>query len=126
MQLQAPTTGKGNTDGIVLVYSKQLSVSDAIIASYNASKESQMFSTAKYLRATVLSTFESLGTTTWPPTATELENSWTNEIPQKLAKFLTIVLSGKELTTNEDTTRLTHSIGEDICRAVTNVSLNLT
>ena len=126
MQLQAPTTGKGNTDGIVLVYSKQLSVSDAIIASYNASKESQMISTAKYLRETVLSTFESLGTTTWPPTATELENSWTNEIPQKLAKFLTIVLSVKELTTNEDTKRLTHSIGEDICRAVTNVSLNLT
>ncbi len=56
------------------------------------------------------------------PTADELDKRAKEEVPEELKRFLNLVLSGSgpEVEKTERMYRLVYSIGEDLCRAVSN------
>ncbi|XP_033936002.1 LOW QUALITY PROTEIN: uncharacterized protein [Pseudochaenichthys georgianus] len=55
----------------------------------------------------------------WPPTADDMELPPENLLPTDLVRFLSVVMAGKEdMETNEKMKRLVFSIGQDLCRAV--------
>ncbi len=56
----------------------------------------------------------------WPSTADELHKQADTMLPEELDRFLTLVLSGAGVPKCEKTHRLVLSIGQDLCRAVTN------
>ncbi|KAI4813039.1 hypothetical protein KUCAC02_024393 [Chaenocephalus aceratus] len=55
----------------------------------------------------------------WPPTADDMELTPENLLPTDLVRFLSMVMAGKEdMETNEKMKRLVFSIGQELCRAV--------
>ena len=56
----------------------------------------------------------------WLPTANDLDLNLNEQPPKELIKFIHIVLGGTESEIKcEKTERLVYSIGQDLCRAVT-------
>lgn len=75
------------------------------------------------LRNTTITDFEESEDLRWLPTAKSLDT--TNSIlPDELKKVLKLVVSGKVEDTSVQVNRVVNSIGQDICRAVTYITLH--
>ena len=105
-----------------LVYSANISLADAIACAYRLGTADRLKDTGLYLRQVIQKAFEESSDLSWPPTADELDMRAKIELPEELKEFLNIVLSGsgQEVEKCERTRRLVYSIGQDLCRAVTN------
>ena len=68
----------------------------------------------------VLETFKSSEDIPWPITAKDIELDGDKILPSDLSRFLHVIITGKDsIEKSEKTTRLISSIGQDLCRAVT-------
>ena len=105
-----------------LVYSSSITLADAISCSYQLGAADQVKDTALYLRQLIQKAFKESADLPWPPTADEVGNRATEELPDELKVFLNLVMSGcdAQVENCERTHRLVYSIGQDICRGVTN------
>jgi hypothetical protein len=102
-----------------LVYSLDMKLETAVLNSFVLGARDTLSETAKLLRQSVMDAFENAGELKWPPTADQLDNL--DEIlPTPLTSFLQYVISGNVNQTSTQTNRIVKSIGQDICRAVTN------
>ena len=71
------------------------------------------------LRETIISAFENSNDLRWPPTADQIDDV-NDVIPSSMSYFLKYIFSGKVNDTSTQVNRLVSSIGQDICRVVTN------
>ena len=75
---------------------------------------------ALLLRSSIIRSFREMDNLPWPPTANDLDLNLNEQLPKELIKFIYIVLDGTESEIKcEKTERLVYSIGQDLCRAVT-------
>ena len=107
---------------ICLLSSAHITVNEAIVSSYLAGTRDALKDAAITLRTMIKKAFDEFTLIKWPPTADELGALTQDQLPEELLKFFNVVLSGKDPKSEkcEKTRRLIHSIGQDICRAVTN------
>ena len=104
-----------------LIYSSDISLDDAISHAYRSGTRDPIRDKALSLRDVILKAFAAFPELPWPPTADELDKRAREELPEKLQRFLTLVIADCDLETScEKTNRLVYSIGQDLCRAVTN------
>ena len=104
-----------------LVYSSELSTSNAVAASYLAASKDKLSDTAVYLRGVILEAYKKSKEMPWPPTIEDIQRISNENIPEELSRFLHLVVSFNE-PENEHclrTKRLVFSMGQDVCRAVT-------
>ena len=104
--------------GTYLIYSSSLDISFAIESAYRLGTADTITDVALSLRNTVKETFSSKGPMDWPPSQEYLQNN--NTIPDDLATFLSILLTGMDDNLSDRDTRHLLSVGQDICRMVTN------
>ena len=71
------------------------------------------------MRNTILDAFRNSKKLPWPSSADVLANL-SDSVPKDLETFLLHVLGGKKCKPSVKQQRLVSSIGQDICRAVTN------
>ena len=104
-----------------LVYSSKLSLDKAISSVYKLASNNKLKETALHLRESIQKAFKNSTDLPWPPTSDDIENRIDEIIPEELNRFLKLVISSSESTLEVDKNqRLVSSIGQDICRAVTN------
>jgi hypothetical protein len=103
----------------LLVYSSQIDVGTAVKCSYELGTMDMMGEAARFLRKTIIESFNKGNALPWPPTAHQLV-AMGDVTPSHLKTFLSIMISGKECTDSGKINRLVYSIGQDICRAATN------
>lgn len=103
-----------------LVYSSNITVSDALERAYTLGSTDKQQNVAFQLRQIILDAFSESKDLPWPPTADDLEPTTENLLPPDLFKFLSMIMTGKENmeTENEKLKLLVSSIGQDLCRAV--------
>ena len=71
------------------------------------------------VRGLILRAFKESKDLPWPPTANDMELNAESLLPPDLVRFLSLVMAGKEDTDmSEKTKRLVFSIGQDMCRVV--------
>ncbi|KAI4827603.1 hypothetical protein KUCAC02_030988 [Chaenocephalus aceratus] len=110
-----------NADAISfwLVYSLKITVSKAVARAYTLGTTDKYKNVALLLRQNILQAFRESKDLKWPPTADDMELTPENLLPTELVRFLSMVMAGKEdMETNEKMKRLVFSIGQDLCRAV--------
>ena len=101
-----------------LIYCTSIDVQKAITNSYNLGSKDVLDVAAQRLRSAILASFRNVELMKWPPT---IENLTVKSVlPFDLTSFLTKCISGKDDRASERVHRLVNSLGQDICRAVTN------
>ena len=90
----------------------------ALSNAYEIGRKDKLKEVAQDLRDSIFKGFKNSGKLPWPPSDDFLRK--TNVLPSKLQSFLCHLLPCKERQPSERTKRLRESIGQDICRAVTN------
>ena len=117
-----PLNGINDYFSFWVVYSVSLTKSDAIACAYWLGKVDHVRETALCLREIIQKAYKDSADLPWPPTADELDQRSRDELPTELKRFLNFVLSGYDsgVQMTERINRLVYSIGEDLCRAVTN------
>ena len=96
-------------------------ISEAISSAYKLASKDKLKDTATHLRDIILSAFKKSTDLPWPPTSEEIDRLAGQSLPEELGRFMNLVIAARESTTEDDKTqRLVFSIGQDICRAVTN------
>ena len=110
--------GKFQTD---LLYSTETNLGTAIKNGYMLGSADHVRDVGLFLRNAISNAFEKANELPWPPTATFLEGM-DDPLPPDLRSFLQVVISGNStsVSISEKVERLVNSIGQDICRAVTN------
>ena len=105
-----------------LIYSKTITINDAIAIAFRLGSRNKHEDVALYLRSIIQRAFNESKMQPWPPSADDLQNSSEDGICAELAQFLSLVISGDEESGKKcvKTMRIVQSIGQDICRAVTN------
>ena len=105
-----------------LVYCTTITLDDAIASAYKLGTVDFVKHSALCLRQSIEKAFHEMPDLPWPPTADELNARSENEVPETLKEFLHFVISGSDSSSEqcEKTQRLIYSIGQDLCRAVTN------
>lgn len=106
-----------------IVYSLKMDIGEAIKSSYQLGQKDNVTEVAELIRTEILKKFQETGEMTWPLTVNDLNLSST-VIPNVLEHFLTRVITGGKPASRR-TIRLVSSVGQDICRAVTNGSWKL-
>ena len=103
-----------------LVYSSKLSTSNAVAASYLSASKDKLSEAAVYLRNVILEAFKKSKEMPWPPTAEDIQRISEEHLPDELSRFLNLVVSGVERENDQcqRTKRVVFSIGQDVCRAV--------
>ena len=102
-----------------LVYSSSISVDEAVTAAYQLASKDAIKDVALLLRGIIQRAFKESEDLSWPPSMSSLEV--TDEvIPAALKRFLSLVISAVPTAASDRTERVIFSIGQDICRAVTN------
>jgi len=101
-----------------LVYNARITVADAVACAYNLASVDKMKDIAVLLRGVIRRAFGKTQALPWPPTPDELDIS-SADLPQELVTFLTFVIAGKPEVSSDKTQRLVLSIGQDLCRSVT-------
>ena len=101
-----------------LVYNARITVADAVACAYNLASVDKMKDIAVLLRGVIRRAFGKTQAPPWPPTPDELDIS-SADLPQELVTFLTFVIAGKPEVSSDKTQRLVLSIGQDLCRSVT-------
>lgn len=102
-----------------LIYSSSMKLEKAVQSAFILGSRDTLSDVAEKLRNVILNAFENSGALRWPPTAEHIDKS-DGILPQELSNFLKLIFSGKVKYTSTQTNRLVSSIGQDICRAVTN------
>ena len=110
---------KDSTWPFYLVYSSSISVDDAVKESYLLASKDSIRDVALLLRVMIQKAFSESKELPWPPPASTLEVT-DDVIPSPMKRFLSLVISGIPTVTSDRTERIIFSIGQDICRAVTN------
>ena len=106
--------------GTSLVYSTAVDKSEAVRYAYILGTTDKTRDVAISLRASVLTRFKEAEQLRWPPTARYLEDL-EDMTPPDLHRFLKMLLRGpQEDEPSAKVSRLISSIGQDVCRAVTN------
>ena len=103
-----------------LVVDCETDIESAVKFAFELGNADTITDTALAIRKDVLDAFEDDEEFSWPPTVHSI-TSQSKSLPPNLSKFLSILFSGKKstgITPKEE--RLISSIGQDICRAVTN------
>jgi len=101
-----------------LVYSSNITVSNALARAYTLGSTDKYQNVALLLRQNILQAFKESKDQPWPPTADDMELTPENILPPDLVRFLSTVMAGKEDMETEKMKRLVFSIGQDLCRAV--------
>ena len=96
-----------------------MKVETAIKNAFQLGSKNVLTECAANLRETIISAFENSGDLRWPPLADQIDDV-ADVIPPTLSNFLKYVFSGKVKDTSTHVNRLVCSVGQDICRAVTN------
>ena len=99
-----------------------MTVNDAFVSSYLAGTRDILKDAAITLRTMIMKASDEYTLSKWSPTAEELGDLNQDQLPEELLKFLNMVLLGQDPKSQkcEKTRRLIYSIGQDICRAITN------
>ncbi len=102
-----------------LIHSSKLTVSDALANAYSLGSIDRFEDAAFHIRQEILMAFRESDNVPWPPTVDDLELSFDKVLPPALIRFLCLVIAGKEdFEISEKVKRLVHSLGQDLCRAV--------
>ena len=110
---------KGDAISFWLVYNSKTTVSNALARAYTLGSADKYQDVALLLRHDILQAFSLSKGLPWPPTADDMELSSEKLLPPYLVRFLSIVMVGKDdLEMSEKMKRLVFSIGQDLCRAV--------
>ena len=104
-----------------LVHSASITVSGAVSHAYRLTACDHIQDVALNLRCEIIQAFKSSTPLPWPPTYEDIDVSMDKLLPKELMHFLNILLTGKPEIgqTSEKSKRLMVSIGQDICRVVT-------
>ena len=86
-------------------------------------KMNKVTQVAKNLRDSVFNAFDNREPDAWPPDFKSLKCG--DVVPADIVSFLSILISGKEAPVSTKNKRLIDSLGQDICRAVTNAEWKL-
>ncbi|KAL5015504.1 hypothetical protein ScPMuIL_009774 [Solemya velum] len=105
-----------------LVYSSSMMLEKAVQSAFMLGSRDTLSDVAETLRNVILNVFENSSALRWPPTAEHIGKT-DDILPTELCNFLKYIFSGKVKYTSTQTNRLVSSIGQDICRAVTNEQL---
>lgn len=103
----------------LLVYNAKMKVETAVMNAFQLGSRDLLKESAAFLRETIKSAFENSKDLSWPPLADQIDDS-NDVIPSSLSYFLKYIFSGKVKDTSIQVNRLVSSIGQDICRVVTN------
>ena len=101
-----------------LVYSTSITVTDAVALSNKLASMDKTEDVALLLRSLIRRAFNDTKPIPWPPTAEDM-NIKSNDLPEELIKFLNVILGGTPQVSCTKTNRISLSIGQDICRSVT-------
>ena len=101
----------------LLVYNAKMKVETAIQSAFQLGSKNVLTKAASVLRETIIS--ENSNDLRWPPTADQIDDV-NDVISSSLSYFLKYIFSGKVKDTSTQVNRLVSSIGQDICRVVTN------
>ena len=103
-----------------IIFSANLPVEKAVVASHLLATKDHLYDTATYLRESILTAFRKLKEIAWPPTLEDVKQIASEPLPEELECFLCLVFNGNEpeVVQDEKTKRFVYSIGPDICRAV--------
>ena len=96
-----------------------MSVDEPVKESYLLASKDSIRDVALLLRGMIQKAFSESKELPWPPPASTLEVT-DDVIPSPMKRFLSLVISGIPTVTSDRTERIIFSIGQDICRAVTN------
>ena len=105
---------------LTLVYSSDIDVSTLIQSTYDLRGLDHIKDAALTLQRGIISSYTESAPIPWPPTAEQLEAGSEDVLPECLVKFLKTLLISKDDEASTRTHRLLLSIGQDLCRAVTN------
>ena len=108
-----------NSQPFFLLYNTKITVGDAISEAYSLATTDSIREVALLLRGIIMKSFRESKELSWPPSANELEIT-SEVIPNQLRKFLSIAMDKQIISTSDHANRLILSVGQDICRAVTN------
>jgi hypothetical protein len=105
-----------------LVYSAAITVADAVPLAYKLASADTVQDVALLLRGTIKQAHKTTTALPWPPTVDDMQIKTDVLLPEYLVRFLNLLLAGTPdvAETNEKSRRLVLSIGQDLCRAVTN------
>ena len=109
---------------LYLVYSVRITVADAVACAYNLASVDNIKDIVLLIRGVIRRAFNKTKPLPWPPTPDNLEIS-TADLPRELVTFLTIAIAGKPEMSSDKTQRLVLSIGQDLCRSVTEAEWKL-
>ena len=89
-------------------------------ASYLLASKDHLKDTAKYIRDSILQAFRKSKEMTWPLTLEDVKKLVSQPLSEELQRFLSLEFSGKEpeMVQDDRTKRFIYSIGQDVCRAV--------
>ena len=104
-----------------LVFNKEISVAEALNYAYQPDSKDHVKDVAMMLRGAILCSYEKSkeNTNKWPPDPCDLEVC-DDVIPPLLKRFLNLMLSEHEGPQSSRALRILFSVGQDICRGVTN------
>jgi hypothetical protein len=115
---------QSNSWPFYLVFSSNISVDEAVTQGYQLASRDAVKDVALLLRGVIKKAFEESKDLPWPPPASALEVT-DDVIPNMLKRFLSMVISAVPTAASDQTDRIVFSIGQDICRAVTNAEWKL-
>ena len=105
----------------ILIYDNTTTVADAVICAYRLGSIDKLADVALLMRGLIQRAYQESEELSWPPTADDMKIKSDQLLPKELIWFLNIVMDGKPEVVDkcEKTRRLVLSIGQDLCRAVT-------
>ena len=110
---------KGDAISFWLIYSSNITVSNSLAQAYTLGTTGKCQDVALHLCSSILQAYSETAAQVWP-TADDMEIGNVNLLPHEVVRFLGMVTAGTEDTeSTEKTKRLVLSIGQDLCRAVT-------
>ena len=99
--------------------SKTITLSRALGRAYHLGSADMLKNVAIFLRRDIQQAFKETNDMAWPPTANDLELTCENILPADLIRLLGVLITGREdEEINGKNRRLIFSIGQDLCRAV--------
>lgn len=103
----------------ILIYSKDITVAEAVAYSYKLGSVDKYAEVALHIRALIQKAYRESKEIPWPPTADDLEINPGNILPNELLRFLALVFTGAPEAVEDKISRFILSIGQDMCRVVT-------
>ena len=101
-----------------LVFDNKTEVATAVNNAYTLGEQDNAKEVAEEFRKSVQNQFQNYQNLHWPPSFDYLNN--TDILPKNLTSFLNILLAGKASGLSTQKNRIVSSIGQDICRSITN------